>query len=72
MNRQQRRAAAARNRKVNERAEAIAYTCDYLANIAAPTATGATLFLPDGQRMYISADDARTLYGRRVPTSGHT
>ena len=63
MNRHQRRADAARDRKPADRAEVIRSVYNYLANIAAPTATGATLFLPDGSSLYLSADDARAMCG---------
>lgn len=62
MNRHARRATAARDRKA-DRAEMIRLALDYLANVAAPTASGATLMLPDGSTLYLSADDARALHG---------
>jgi hypothetical protein len=61
MNRHARRAAAAQERKPRD-AAAIRQAFHYLAHVAAPTATGATLFLPDGSTLYLSADDARALY----------
>jgi hypothetical protein len=36
---------------------------------AGPTATGATLILPSGERLYIDADDARAMAGN-VPARG--
>lgn len=63
MNRHQRRSDAARERKPAGRAEVIHFVYNHLANIAAPTATGATLFLPNGSSLYLSADDARAMCG---------
>lgn len=63
MNRHQRRADAARDRKRLDRAEHIRFALDYLAHAAAPTATGATLILPDGSTTYVSAKDARAMHG---------
>lgn len=65
MNRQQRRAEAARARRdsAHDRAAAIAEAMHYLANVAASTATGATLMHPDGTTSYISVEDAKALYG---------
>ena len=67
MNRQQRRAEAARDRRLLDRAEAIRLASAYLANVAAPTATGITLFLPDGGTAYVSAEDARAMHGKGKP-----
>jgi hypothetical protein len=55
-------ALAAQDRKA-DRAEAIRLACHYLANIAEPTVSGATLILPDGCMLYLSAEDARALHG---------
>jgi hypothetical protein len=64
VNRHERRAAA-KKRPANDdgRAEAIRLAYKYLANGAASTATGATIVHPDGTMTYLSADDARSLYG---------
>lgn len=62
MNRRQRRADAARDREAIDRAEVIRLTCDYLANSADPTVTGATLIMPDGSATYLSAEDARVMH----------
>ncbi len=67
MNRHQRRADAAAVRKRPDRAEHIRLTLAYLANAAAPTATGATLILPDGSTTYLSAEDARAMHGTGKP-----
>lgn len=64
MNRHQRRAAAAKERKAPDRAEAIRLASDYLANAAEPTATGVTVFLPDGGTAYLSAEDARAFHSK--------
>jgi hypothetical protein len=64
MNRQQWRAAAARNRKNREHADGIRTAMHYLARHAEPSATGATVILPDGSRTYVSAGDARAFYDR--------
>jgi hypothetical protein len=65
MNRHQRRAEAtqARRMSAHDRAAAVAEAMHYLARVAAPTATGATLMHPDGTSTYINAADARSLYG---------
>ncbi len=65
MNRQQRRAQAAQQRKLS-RTESIELALATLAN-AGPTATGATLILPDGSTQYLSADDARAMHGDGKP-----
>ena len=69
MNRHQRRAQGAKARHCPDdgRAEAIAEAMRYLALQAASTATGATIFHPDGTRSYVDADDARALYGGARP-----
>lgn len=67
MNRRQRRADAARDRKALDRAGAIRLASAYLANVAAPTATGVTLFLPDGGTAYVSVEDAKALHGKATP-----
>jgi hypothetical protein len=69
MNRHERRAAEVRQRKAVGRAEAIRLTNEYLAHQAAATVTGATLILPDGDRLFLSANDARTMAGR-LPARG--
>lgn len=66
MNRHQRRAETAEARKrdtQHDRAAAVAQAMRYLARKAGPTATGATLMHPDGTSTYISAADARAIYG---------
>lgn len=66
MNRHHRRAEAAQARTAGtspDRAEAIRLAIDHLANIAADTATGATIMHLDGTATYVSAADARTLHG---------
>jgi len=70
-NRHNRCAAGAKKSKPDG-AEAIRLACRYLATIAEPTATGATLFLPDGCTIYLSADDARAVHGREAPRGGRT
>jgi hypothetical protein len=69
MNRHQRRAAEAQARKLGgqDKARAVAQAMQYLAIEAASTVTGATLLLPDGSSLYISASDAQALYGRGTP-----
>lgn len=64
MNRHQRRAEAARERK---RADLVRFALDYLARAAAPTATGCTLILPDGSTTYVSAADARAMRATGKP-----
>ena len=64
MNRRQRRADAAENRKALSRAEAIRLTYDHLANSTAPTLNGATVIMPDGSMTYISAADAQAMHGK--------
>ncbi len=59
MNRQQRRAAQAQSRQAMTRAEVIQAAVGYLAEVAGPSATGATVIMPDGEMLYLSADDAR-------------
>lgn len=73
MNRHHRRAEAAEGRKrttAHDKAATVAEALHYLARIAAPTATGATILFPDGSTAYLSADDARALYGDK-PARGH-
>ncbi len=54
------------------RARTIAAALDYLANVAAPTATGATVRLPSGGTLYLSADLARAMCsGQPTATAGH-
>jgi hypothetical protein len=67
MNRHHRRAEAASGRKPVDRAEVIRLAHDFLANTAAPTVTGATVFMPDGTSFFISAEDARKLHGKTKP-----
>jgi hypothetical protein len=69
MNRHERRAADARQRRTVGRAEAIRLTNEYLAHQAAATVTGATLILPDGSTLYLSADDALAMAGS-LPARG--
>lgn len=59
MNRHQRRAEAAKARATRMRHEAVADALAYLATRNDPTITGATLFLPDGQSLHLSADLVR-------------
>ena len=59
MNRRQRRADAARDRKAADRAEAIRLAYDCLATSDDTSVIGATLFMPDGSATYLSAADAR-------------
>ena len=68
-NRTQRRAEAARARRADNpsRAELVTLAMRYLADRAGPTATGATLMRPDGTITYLSAADARALYGSGKP-----
>lgn len=67
MNRHERRAGAAQDRKRPDRAEHIRLALDYLASVAAPTAAGATLIMPDGSTTYLSAEDARAMHGMGKP-----
>lgn len=67
MNRRQRQAEAARERKALNRATVIRLTYNYLAHAAAPTATGITLYLPDGSATFVSAEDARAFHGAETP-----
>ena len=59
MNRHQRRADAARDRKAADRAEAIRLAYDCLASSDDTSVVGGTLFLPDGSVAYLSAADAK-------------
>ena len=59
MNRQQRRADAAKTRAAALKHEAIRVAMAYLANSSDPTVTGATIVTADGDPIYISADLAR-------------
>jgi hypothetical protein len=68
MNRHQRRAATAQSQKTHERAAAIRLAMAALAK-AGPTATGATLMLPDGEVLHLNAADAHALAGR-LPGKG--
>ena len=68
-NRRQRRAEIARLRKAAERHDAIRFTCSYLATAAGLTAAGATLMLPSGETLYISAKAARAMTGK-APAGG--
>lgn len=61
MNRHQRRAAASRAAKTRHAAVSNALTCLTAAAIADPTVTGATLMLPDGETLHLSADTARAM-----------
>lgn len=72
MNRHQRRAEAtqARRMSAHDRAAAVAEAMHYLARVAAPTATGATLMHPDGSATFTRAAVARALYGAK-PARGH-
>lgn len=64
MNRHQRRAAAARARRAAQpdRAKLIRQTLAVLA-ASGPSATGATLILPDGEVLHLDAMDARVMAG---------
>ena len=59
MNRQKRRAAAAKARAAKVRHTAVADALAYIAARDDPTITGATLFLPDGEVLHLSAEAAR-------------
>lgn len=60
MNRHQRRAAAAsRAAKTRHAAVSDALDCLTAAAMADPTVTGATLLLPNGETLHLSADTAR-------------
>ena len=59
MNRHQRRADAARDRKAADRAEAIRLAYDCLATSGDASVVGGTLFMPDGSVTYLSAADAK-------------
>ena len=72
MNRQQRRAEAAKARRAGttfDRADAIRLAVACLA-AAGPTATGATLFCGDGSVTFLDAADARVMHGA-APARGH-
>ena len=64
MNRHQRRAAAVlhqyREEQAQARGELIALAMKVLAN-SGPTATGATMMLPDGEVLHLDADHARAM-----------
>ena len=62
-----RRAASTKDRKALDRGEALRLACDYLANVAGPTATGITLILPNGDTAYVSVEDARAFHGKGEP-----
>ena len=64
MNRHERRARQAAGKSAAKREASIRATLDYLANVAGPTATGATLFLPNGEVLYLDATTARELAGK--------
>ena len=67
MNRQQRSADTAANRKPLDRAEAVRLTYDQLGNSADPTLSGATVIKLDGSMTYISAADAQAMHGKAKP-----
>ena len=69
MNRHERRAQRAAERKRQARSNAIAISLAYLGGVAAPTVTGATLFCPDGESIYLDADAARAMAGTK-PAGG--
>jgi hypothetical protein len=60
MTRQQRRAADRAEAKA-KRAATISAAMDYLVNAAGPTATGATIIMPDGELVYVSVEQARQM-----------
>lgn len=60
MNRYQRRAEEARHRKAASRDVTIRLALAALA-AAGPTATGATVMLPDGELLYFSVETARAM-----------
>lgn len=64
--RQQRRAAGG---KVNQAdlAPTIINAAHYLTYVTASTATGATLFMPDGERKYMSIATARAIAANVAP-----
>jgi hypothetical protein len=47
-----------------DRAAVIRVAHHFLANLYAPTATGVTVFMPDGSEFYVSADNAHALHGK--------
>lgn len=67
MNRRQRRADAARDRKAADRAEAIRLAYDHLAASGDPSVVGGTLFMPDGSVSYLSAADAKAFCNPAKP-----
>ncbi len=66
MNRQQRRAAGVQ-RSTADIGPALLDAAHYLANVAASTATGATLVMPDGTRRYLSVEAARAIAATTPP-----
>jgi hypothetical protein len=71
MNNRDNQRAAAKQRKPT-RAEVIRSVCHYLANTTDPTVTGATVVLPNGETIYVSADNARALHAREAPKGRRT
>lgn len=71
MNRHQRRAAAAKAAQGGkpDRAELIRCVLAVLA-ASGPSATGATLILPDGEVLHLDVADARAMTGQ-APARGH-
>ena len=67
MNRQQRRAAGVKSR-TSAIGPAILDAAHYLANVAGPTATGATLMMPDGTCKYMSVEEACIIAATTTPT----
>ncbi len=67
MNRRQRRADAARDRKAADRAEAIRLAYGCLAASDDPSVIGGTLFMSDGSVTYVSAADAKAYYSSDKP-----
>ena len=59
MNRHQRRARAAKDRATRMRHAAVEDALAYIAELNDPSISGATVFLPDGQVLHVSAEMAR-------------
>jgi len=61
MNRHQRKAEAAKARAAALRHAAVNDALAFIADCRDPTVTGATLMLPDGEVLHLSADTARAM-----------
>ena len=70
MNRAQRRAEAAKIQAAATRYASVKQALAYLAASTDPTISGATILLPDGEALYLSADTARAIATDKPGASG--